>query len=866
MSARPNAPLDAASMSDRRSPPRHARGEPPARDRGGAGAAPAVPPGMGARETPNGPPKHSTSNWGRGAPRAPVGGTPAGERAQGYAPNAPTSALGRQPSSEGRRPSMFDYARRGDDRGAPPPPPPPGLTTPGSAGLPPVATMGRVNAAPRPGFDVAPPPGMGGEQRARPSLLASVRSNERPSLLSQQRPPAMRLDPQRSFTGAGSSGLESGELASVSGGVGTPTPTSDATPKKRKLGGWGQALARAKTPTTASGTDAPSALRDDAGGTPMDGADARGGPTLSRGGSRGSFEDLRGRTVSPALTSTPKSDRGGWGAAAARAQATTPATIEAKATPKADPETAKKAKAAEQRLKVTKEALLSQMERVDGEVASLEKELEVLKKSNEEEKLDVATGSKDDISRQKKGTEAMRQRLSNAERAAQRAQDYATSKMREASVLLRETSAKRAQRRSAEAISRVNKDVAVFAAGTIQKMMQRQETRRERIERDFARNKKSAADAVDRIKRVYGLPLAEDVERVDFDAIVRRAREESETESSRRVASVVQNVLQQRKNSVAQRHYTNAIAYLKQREKWRIKIVQDANDKLAKESVSGKGFTPGSRASGRNRSTNDLNSGVARSEYEEMQMIKALQRKEELRHMTTIPDMILDPEELRYSVFDSLNGLVEDPVAERDRLNLIRPWTKAEKTIFHEKFAAYGKNFRRISQHLEGRDTGDCVMYYYKFQKTDDGFRGRRRAAMKKRRAYADAQRMRQIDPATIEAQREERAAPTAEARLERAALAAAAKAAKAKARAEKAKAKAAKEAEEAKQNANKTPSKGPEWTDMEKTKFVSGLLQYGKDFVAISSTIRTRSLDAVEQFYEDNRELMDLDSLIGAS
>ena len=35
---------------------------------------------------------------------------------------------------------------------------------------------------------------------------------------------------------------------------------------------------------------------------------------------------------------------------------------------------------------------------------------------------------------------------------------------------------------------------------------------------------------------------------------------------------------------------------------------------------------------------------------------------------------------------------------------------------------------------------------------------------MKKRRAYADAQRMRQIDPATIEAQREERAAPTAEA------------------------------------------------------------------------------------------------------
>ena len=149
--------------------------------------------------------------------------------------------------------------------------------------------------------------------------------------------------------------------------------------------------------------------------------------------------------------------------------------------------------------------------------------------------------------------------------------------------------------------------------------------------------------------------------------------------------------------------------------------MQDANDKLAKESVSGKGFTPGSRASGRNRSTNDLNSGVARSEYEEMQMIKALQRKEELRHMTTIPDMILDPEELRYSVFDSLNGLVEDPVAERDRLNLIRPWTKAEKTIFHEKFAAYGKNFRRISQHLrraETRAIASCTITNFKRRMT----------------------------------------------------------------------------------------------------------------------------------------------------
>ena len=248
--------------------------------------------------------------------------------------------------------------------------------------------------------------------------------------------------------------------------------------------------------------------------------------------------------------------------------------------------------------------------------------------------------------------------------------------------------------------------------------------------------------------------------------------------------------------------------------------------------------------------------------------------------MIRIPDMILDSEDRRCAVFDSRNGLIEDPVRAMRLENEIKPWTPAEKKIFHEKFNAYGKNFRRIAQHLERRDTGDCVMYYYKFQKTDDGFRGRRRAAAKKKRAYADAKRALAFNPASVEAQREreERSAPTAEARLERAALAAANKAAKAKARAEKAakaKAKAdAKDENAAKEDRPKTPTtaastaahKGPEWTDIEKTKFISGLLQYGTDFVAISSTIRTRSLDAVTQFYRDNRENMDLDSFAAAA
>ena len=119
--------------------------------------------------------------------------------------------------------------------------------------------------------------------------------------------------------------------------------------------------------------------------------------------------------------------------------------------------------------------------------------------------------------------------------------------MREASVLLRETSAKRAQRRSAEAISRVNKDVAVFAAGTIQKMMQRQETRRERIERDFAQgNKKSAADAVDRISActAYPWPKTSSALISTQSCVARGKSRRRSLHDTRR--SVRQNALQQR--------------------------------------------------------------------------------------------------------------------------------------------------------------------------------------------------------------------------------------------------------------------------------------------------------------------------------
>jgi len=796
------------------------------------------------------PPRHANGGRGRGhiergaPPPVPMGAPPGATTPHG-APNQYSRGIAPPPGMLTPTPTPTPSSRWGS-----------GART-SSASVPPpvIATAGRVNVPARPGYDIVaspasttppPPPGM------RPSLLKDVRQTQhiaRPSLLSQQRPPAVAV-----YSSASS--YETGEVVGGRGGVGgvapptttpTPTPTSDAaTPKKRKFGAWGAALERSAPPV------------------------ARAPPV----------DDVTLEHASP--TPAPAPPKVGARHVAAPAPAAT--TV--------DPETVKKAKAAEQRLKMTKDALLGQMERVDGEVASLEKELEALKNSAEDEKYDAASDRKNAMARHKKETEALRQRLVNAEKSAARAMEIAGEKIREAAALARDAQNKRVAPRGAAGAKRMNRDAAKMAATSVRDMTRRRAPRLEEVEAALASNKSLEARALERVKTEYGLPLPGDVERVDFDAVVKRVIDASNTAYGQNVARRVSETLRKRHDDVKRREYDNAVRYIKQREIWRVKIVQAANDKLAKETTNASsrkatpaGFgTPGgsARGVGRNRggAGGDLSAGVARSEYDEMQIIKALQRKEELRHMTRIPDMILDSEDRRCAVFDSRNGLIEDPVRAMRLENEIKPWTPAEKKIFHEKFNAYGKNFRRIAQHLERRDTGDCVMYYYKFQKTDDGFRGRRRAAAKKKRAYADAKRALAFNPASVEAQREreERSAPTAEARLERAALAAANKAAKAKARAEKAakaKAKAdAKDENAAKEDRPKTPTtaastaahKGPEWTDIEKTKFISGLLQYGTDFVAISSTIRTRSLDAVTQFYRDNRESMDLDSFAAAA
>ena len=91
----------------------------------------------------------------------------------------------------------------------------------------------------------------------------------------------------------------------------------------------------------------------------------------------------------------------------------------------------------------------------------------------------------------------------------------------------------------------------------------------------------------------------------------------------------------------------------------------------------------------------------------------------QIRMMHSMPDMLLDSEELRVSRFPSSNALVHDPVAEAQFEKGVRPWSSREADIFLDKFQEYGKNFREISNHLEGRSVGDCIVYYYQHQKVE---------------------------------------------------------------------------------------------------------------------------------------------------
>ncbi|XP_019441944.1 PREDICTED: uncharacterized protein LOC109346696 [Lupinus angustifolius] len=89
------------------------------------------------------------------------------------------------------------------------------------------------------------------------------------------------------------------------------------------------------------------------------------------------------------------------------------------------------------------------------------------------------------------------------------------------------------------------------------------------------------------------------------------------------------------------------------------------------------------------------------------------------RNTLKMPALILDEKDKMFSKFISSNGLVEDPLAIEKERTMINPWTAEEREIFLEKYAVFGKDFRKIASFLDHKTTADCVEFYYKNHNSD---------------------------------------------------------------------------------------------------------------------------------------------------
>ena len=720
-------------------------------------------------------------------------------------------------------------------------------------------------------------------------------------------------------------GLSRRASAPVPGDAGDPESPA---PKRKKLG-WGQGLARSKSTGAADATPAPAGEAEPpAGVAGRDGivseahrAESNRTPPLS------SAFDRRGSGAFSASADDAKVAVGSDEVAGSSARATPVAPAPRPLDPVARAAAAAAAKAeAEARrellsgIEKTKAGILEAMEKTDAAIASLEREIAESEDKGENDREQVEEQRAHQKLRLNRELDGVKSNLERAEKAAKRAEAAAEEAEAEAEEMKRKAGLEASGK--AAPMDAAAKAAAKKAAAAVQHMLAGREPRRALVRRVLDRNKTLAGRSHEGLKSTCGLPLPNEVTRVTVEEIAARNAAAEADPSRDVVKAAVKATLRARRAAVADKELTLAVTYLQRRARWVDRMRRADRARLEKEmgvKPGGKLPTPGSRASSRHRSSGF--GGAVRSDYEELQVIQELQAKERLKTLVKLPPMVLDPEERRVAVFRSRNALVEDPKGEAEAAKLVRPWMDWEKKIFHEKFSSYGKNFKRIATFIDGRTTADCVVYYYQTQKTGDGFKGRRKAQAKKRRAYAEARRMTggawngpQSTAASVAAQakaakereaelraaEEDRKNRSAEARQERAALAAAEKkrkaAAAAKAKAEKKEKEKEKDKSskrddtsgdedddsEAPATAGKKKGKdisrsaskealegtaaaptGGGWTPKEKSQFLAALAEHGKDWKSVAAAVPTKSQNAVRGYFSKQKVKLGLEKIV---
>ncbi|KAK9815578.1 hypothetical protein WJX72_006161 [[Myrmecia] bisecta] len=203
----------------------------------------------------------------------------------------------------------------------------------------------------------------------------------------------------------------------------------------------------------------------------------------------------------------------------------------------------------------------------------------------------------------------------------------------------------------------------------------------------------------------------------------------------RQLASVLQRLVQQRRDAVQLRECELALQYRTHLEFWK----QQMQGKKGAARANGNGLALGP-AFARQGSRKGM-MGTARSDYEEMQIVSQLQAIDRMKTMVQIPPLILDARERDQRRFITTNCRVPDPVAVLKEEAASRPWSTEEKRIFMDRFLQFPKDFRKIADGLPHRSVGDCIVLYYKIQKLDEFAAVRRKQQLKKRRLQSEVNR-----------------------------------------------------------------------------------------------------------------------------
>ncbi|KAK1409554.1 hypothetical protein QVD17_36080 [Tagetes erecta] len=94
-------------------------------------------------------------------------------------------------------------------------------------------------------------------------------------------------------------------------------------------------------------------------------------------------------------------------------------------------------------------------------------------------------------------------------------------------------------------------------------------------------------------------------------------------------------------------------------------------------------------------------------------------RVKTFRNVQKMPTFILDRRERMSSRFISDNGLVENPIDVEKERAVVSTWTEEDKQFFLDKYALFGKNFRKIASFFQHKTVADCVEFYYKHHKSE---------------------------------------------------------------------------------------------------------------------------------------------------